>query len=105
MKTALVFTSNMGGKRQWQTIVKTIRLVASKVEVNKLQAVKVVTRKPAADKPSRVVSKVASRVVSAAKANRAASRVASRAAVLDNNRARWIRQSAGKANLELIRIS
>ena len=53
----------MGGKRQWQTIVKTIRLVASKVEVNKLQAVKVVTRKPAADKPSRVVSKVASRVV------------------------------------------
>ena len=63
MKTALVFTSNMGGKRQWQTIVKTIRLVASKAEVNKLQAVKVVTRKPAADKPSRVVSKVASRVV------------------------------------------
>ena len=52
-----------GRERQWQTIVKTIRLVASKVEVNKLQAVKVVTRKPAADKPSRVVSKVASRAV------------------------------------------
>jgi hypothetical protein len=51
-------------------------VVASKVEVNKLRAVRVVTRKPAVDKASRAASKVAKRdnkvvkrVVSKATAN------------------------------------
>jgi hypothetical protein len=65
-----------GRKRQWQTIVKKIRAAASR-EANKLRVVRVVNRKPAADKASRADSKVASRIVKVD--NRAVRRVISRA--------------------------
>ena len=54
-----IYTSNMGGKEQWQTIGKKIRAAASRAEANKLRVVRVVNRKPAADKDSRADSKVA----------------------------------------------
>ena len=71
-----VYTSNMGGKEQWQTIVKKIR-----AEVNKLRVVRVVNRKPAADKASRVDSRVDSKVASrvAKVDNRAVRKVISKA--------------------------
>jgi hypothetical protein len=72
-----IYTSNMGGKEQWQTIVKKIRAAASRAEVNKLRVVRVVNRKLAADKASRADSKVASRV--ARVDNRAVRRVISKA--------------------------
>jgi ABC-type hemin transport system substrate-binding protein len=53
-------------EKQWQTIVKKIRVVASNVEVNRegnrLRAVRAVIRKQAADKTSRADSKEVSRV-------------------------------------------
>jgi len=54
-----IYTSNTGGKEQWQTIVKKIRAAASRAEVNKLRVVRVVNRKPAVDKASKAASKVA----------------------------------------------
>ena len=73
----VIYTSNMGGKEQWQTIVRTIRVAASRAEVNKLRVVRAVNRKPAADKASKVAGKVASKV--ARVDNRAVRRVISKA--------------------------
>jgi hypothetical protein len=62
-------TSNQGRKESWQTIVWIIRAAASKVAVNKLRAVKVVDRKPAAV----LVSRVAREMRADSKVNRVAS--------------------------------
>jgi hypothetical protein len=59
----------MGGKT-WQTIVKKIRVAVSKAEVNRLRAVRVGDKKPAAEKVSK-----------AAKADRKVGRAANRLAV------------------------
>jgi len=75
-KTECLFnTSNRGGKKSWQTIVKKIRVAVSRAVVNRLRAVKARDKRPAADKVSRADSKVA-RVD-----NRVANRVANKVAV------------------------
>jgi NAD(P)-dependent dehydrogenase (short-subunit alcohol dehydrogenase family) len=51
----------MGGK-SWQTIVKRIRVAVSKVEVNRLQAVKVMDKKPAGDQVNKAGNRVAKAV-------------------------------------------
>jgi hypothetical protein len=79
-KTGLEFQHfEHGRKESWQTIVKKIRVAVSRVEVNRLQAVKVEKNKKAAagkgqqgdSKVVRVAGKVtrAKRVVSRATAN------------------------------------
>ena len=57
-------TSNMGG-RSCQTIVKKIRVPVSNREVNRLPAVKVANKEPAADKDNNPDSRVANRRVRA----------------------------------------
>jgi len=76
----VIYTSNMGGKEQWQTIVKKIRAAASRAEVNKLPVVRVANRKRAADKASKAANKASKAANKVARVdNRAVKRVISKA--------------------------
>jgi len=75
-----IYTSNTGGKEQWQTIVKKIRAAASRAEVNKLRVVRVANRKRAADKASKAANKASKAANKVARVdNRAVRRVISKA--------------------------